>query len=148
MKSFLKLCFVFTLFSSLYANEELKSYYETHLPKEIYLYCKKYHLIDENCPENFREQPGPSKALNLLTLKVDVKDGEPILVIDYLPAEIEDNFGGIQLGYQNQKLSGYAIFDAEGNDYVALAPPAFSEHDETVFATFILDKIFPIFAKK
>lgn len=142
MKIFLFISLFFG--SMLYAEQNSKSAYEAHLPKDIYLYCVKNDLINEDSPKNSKELQDLD-GVNQLDIEIDTLKRKQFVLINYNPAKIKDNFGGIELGYRNHKLMSYAIFDAEGSDYVAHAP--FSKHDENAIVDFILNKIFPVFKK-
>lgn len=120
--------------------------YEKHLPKDIYYACKKFELLDEESLESSKQVPS-LEGFNQFIISVDDMDGLKYVLFDYKPAKIKDNFSGIQLGYDNGKLMGYAIFDGEGCDYLVIPPPLFTEEDEKEMASFILDKIYSAFEK-
>jgi len=135
-------CVALTFSSSLQAKEDFGSQYERHLPTDIYLCCMNYQLIDEQCSENERSQQD-SKGVHQLRIRISSYAGEQVVLIDYAAPPTEENFSGFQLGYQDRRLKAYAIFDAEGHDYVPFEP--ISESDEKTFASVLLDKFFPIF---
>lgn len=134
-----KLLFLFSLlFSSLHSEENEPLLYEKHLAKEIYDYCIQNELIDETNPKNIRTGDNS----DILQIYLDEDEIGLHGVISFFPKKINE-FGGIILGYRDQKLIGYAFFDGKGRDYVPFEP--ITQQEEEDFSAFLLHVIFPKF---
>ena len=138
--------FVFALLFSvcLHAIENIPSLYQVHLPADLYLVAQKAQLVDEGREETTLERQ-TAEGKDLLRISRLSRGGSPCVFIDYEPAQIEGNFGGVQLVYQKGRLIDYALFDTTGRDFVAVTAPPFSQEEEKIMASLVLDKVFPLF---
>lgn len=111
--------------------------YDRHLPPQIYHYVIEHEFIDPTLFKNVREKQY-SESLDQISISIERGKHEDFVMIDYSVGNRnpKDNFGGVNLGYRNGKLVGYAIFDAKGLDYVA--PPPFPQEEEKKAITLIL----------
>ena len=155
MSHFIRIFFLLSIiaFGQLLALNEpisekssIESMYQKHLPPEIFEYGVKNNLVDLMSYEKITEKQNLEGRITIIlgTLE-DLKyiEDDTVELGKYVEVSfwqenrnIEDNFGGIQLCYQNGRIVGYAAFDADGRDYIA--PTPFSEEEEKKAATFIL----------
>lgn len=128
---------IFCFFLFLSAALAAETPYQEHLPKDLYEHITQTESIDETLLENLIEKQFEAGG-TLITIHLENdKDGEPLVALDFWLENAVDNFHGIQVGYRNGCLLGYAIFDEKGRDYVAFAP--FSSNDEQEIKRMILE---------
>lgn len=115
-----------------------KDLYQKHLPLILYEHVIQHEFFDGNLLNNSVEKQYGS-SINTITVKIEVnkKHGQ-YAVIDYWFDEAVDNCRGLLLAYQNGKLIGCVIFDAEGLDYIADSPYSIEEEEETMLAMLTL----------
>lgn len=116
----------------------LASPYQKHLPPDIYEYVIKNGLVDETRSENVKEKQ-TLEGVDKVSVGIETHKSQQFINISYYPQnkKAEDNFGGIQIGYQDGEVIGYAVFDAEGRDYIA--PTPFSRKEEEKAKALILN---------
>ena len=97
--------------------------YQVHLPPQIFDYVVKNDLVDLARDQTTTEKESPT-GLDRLTIFIETQEEQEYVTISFSPEKItpEDNFGGLMLGYQNGKVAGYVLFDAEGRDYIVPTP--------------------------
>lgn len=111
--------------------------YQKHLPVEIYQPIIARQLLDEN-EMNTTTDLKYGDISDRIDISVQTNQGQYVL-IGYEFGEVIDNVRGIQVGYQEGKMIGYAIFDQKGLDYVAYPP--FSRRQEKKITLKVLDLI-------
>lgn len=89
--------------------------YQNHFPPSTYEYAIQNHWIDETTW--FHRTEG-SQGTGTIVTGIDVNGNGPLVFIGYELEEPKDHIRALMLAYQNQKVFGYQIFDAEGQDFV------------------------------
>lgn len=112
--------------------------YQKHLPPDIYEYVIKNGLVDETRSENIKDNQ-TLEGVDNIKISIETHKSQQFINIGYYlqNKNAEDNFGGIQIGFQDGKVLGYALFDAEGHDYIA--PTPFSSEEEKDAMALILN---------